>query len=97
MFLADAEMMSASEPAEVPVICHEAVAVPVANVPTLKVGLLTVKWLLCELSVNETSVSWVYLATLFMFCITTVTDCVWPTCRVVGIWFWLLPSTMSNC
>ncbi len=32
MFLADAEIKRASEPIEVPVICHVAVAMPVVNV-----------------------------------------------------------------
>lgn len=43
MFVADAEITRASEPAEVPVICQVAVVEPVDSVPTLYVGVATEK------------------------------------------------------
>jgi hypothetical protein len=43
LFLAEAEITIESDPAEVPVICHVAVVVPVESVPILTVGAATLK------------------------------------------------------
>ena len=42
-FIAEAEITRVSEPAEMPVICHVATAVPVDKLPMLTVGVFTEK------------------------------------------------------
>ncbi len=68
-----AVITSASGPSDTAVICQVAVAVPFLRVPTLKVGVATVKWLFCEVNVNETLVRSVYPAEFTRFSMTTFT------------------------
>ena len=96
MFLPAALITRASEPAETPVICQLAMAVPFGRFPTLKVGVLTVKWPFCELRVNETLDIEVKAAVFTLFSITTVTVVVLPTSNEAGNTFPEFPSSMSR-
>lgn len=78
LFVADAEINSASEPAETPVICHVATAVLVEIVPTLTVGVPTVKCPFCESSVAETLDNSSFEGASFTFCMAMLTVRVSP-------------------
>ena len=82
--MADAVITSESDPTDSPVICQDAVAVPICNKPILYVGEATKKWPFCELNVTVTLDKAEYLPVLTLFSTTTVTVTVWPTPKVAG-------------
>ena len=89
-------MTKLSVPADDPVICQLAVAVPVERVPMFTVGLATENRPFWELREAVTLDRTLFMVTLFLFSIITDTVFVSPTLIVAGNMFPAFPSRISR-